>query len=283
MDEGDESISGDVLELLRDETRLGILRALAENLHENPEDPGMAFAELRTAVGRRDSGNFNYHLDKLLGQFVTDTDDGYRLAAAGMKVVSAIVAGTYEDHDPMGPVELEDPCPVCGASMEATYEDGLLGVRCPRDHRFRNALPPRAVEERSLSELVQLLTVKTHQDLERIVEGICPKCYAPIDWDVDVTELVGVPEVSTRCRRCGTHAEVPLSAAVLTHPDVVAFYADHDVDVRRKPPWAPVLWNAVTVDVDGEDPLRLSVAVHLDGDELVATVDGSLDVLEVDR
>jgi len=285
MEDGEERefVSEGAFEPLSDETRLQIMHTLALRYREDPTDPAMAFGELRKAVGRRDSGNFNYHLDKLRGRFVEDTDDGYQLSPAGHEVISAVVAGTYDDHAPRGPIELPENCPVCGSAMTATYESGLLRVSCDRDHEFRNTLPRRAVEDRSLEEIVRVMTIKTQQDLERVVEGICPRCYSPVDWDVDVAELGGVPEVTTQCSRCGTVAEVPVAAAVVNHPEVVAYFAEHGVDVRHRPLWAPVLWNSVTVDVAREDPLELSVSVQLDGEELVATLDGSLDVQAVER
>lgn len=281
---GDEQfISGAAFEPLSNETRLRILHTLAKQYREDPTNPTMGFGELRKMVGRRDSGNFNYHLDKLRGRFLEDTDDGYRLSPAGHEVISAVVAGTYDDHEPLGPIELPENCPLCGSIMTARYESGLLRVSCEHDHQFRNTLPRRAVEDRSLEEIIRVMTIKTQQDLERVVEGICPRCYAPVDWDVDMTELVGVPEVTTQCSRCGTVAEVPIAAAIINHPDVVAFYADHGVDVRHRPLWAPLLWNAVTIDVAQEEPLELSVSVQLEGEELVATLDDSLDVRSVKR
>ena len=53
---------------LSDATRIGILRTLWD-----AEDHEATFTELREAVGMRDSGQFNYHLDKLTGRFVTTT------------------------------------------------------------------------------------------------------------------------------------------------------------------------------------------------------------------
>lgn len=280
--EGDFIPEG-AFEPLSDETRLQIMHTLALQYREEPANPTMGFGELRKAVGRRDSGNFNYHLDQLRGRFIEDTDDGYKLSPAGHEVISAVVAGTYDDHDPRGPIEVSESCPVCGAVMTAKYESGLLRVSCDHDHQFRNTLPQRAVEDRSLEEIVRVMTIKTQQDLERVVEGICPRCYSSVDWNVDVTELVGVPEVTTQCSRCGTVAEVPVAAAIINHPEVVAFFADHGVDIRHRPLWAPVLWNSVTVDVAREEPLELSVSVQVEGEELVATLDDSLDIQAVER
>lgn len=63
----DERTTANGLELLADETRVGILRALVDRVRTTPDDPTMWFAELQLAVGVRDSGTFNYHLEKLEG------------------------------------------------------------------------------------------------------------------------------------------------------------------------------------------------------------------------
>jgi hypothetical protein len=34
-----------------------------------------------------DSGNFSYHLDKLVGHYVEETGEGYRLRNSGRKIV----------------------------------------------------------------------------------------------------------------------------------------------------------------------------------------------------
>ncbi|ADJ16460.1 winged helix-turn-helix domain-containing protein [Halalkalicoccus jeotgali] len=63
---------------LADETRLGILQTLWKS-----DTQTMTFSELRRAVGIRDPGQFNYHLGKLVGQFVTKVDGKYRLTQGG--------------------------------------------------------------------------------------------------------------------------------------------------------------------------------------------------------
>jgi len=93
-----------------------------------------------------DSGDVNYHLDKLRGRFVRGTGDGYRTTAAGMQVVGAAVAGVY-DPDELDPAAVGDDCPVCREALTATYEDGLLRVACPSEHQFRTPLPPGSVDE----------------------------------------------------------------------------------------------------------------------------------------
>lgn len=91
----------DALSVLGDETRMAILRELAD------AEDALPFSELRRRVGISDTGRFNYHLGKLCEYFVRDTDEGYELGHAGTRIVDAA------DDAPADP-ELETACPVCG-------------------------------------------------------------------------------------------------------------------------------------------------------------------------
>ncbi|MFC7131885.1 MULTISPECIES: winged helix-turn-helix domain-containing protein [Salinibaculum] len=100
---------GDALDVLSDETRVRILRTLAE------ADEPLPFSDLRRRVGVSDAGRFNYHLSLVCEHFVRETEDGYELDHAGARLVTAA------DVDLNGsPSEAVDPapdeCPVCGES-----------------------------------------------------------------------------------------------------------------------------------------------------------------------
>ena len=70
--------AADTFTLLSDETRVAIVRALADAPAE-----ALGFSELRSRVGVRDGGRFNYHLQKLCGSLVEKRTEGYALTAAG--------------------------------------------------------------------------------------------------------------------------------------------------------------------------------------------------------
>jgi hypothetical protein len=99
----------DALSALGDETRLAILRALAE------ADGALSFSELRRRVGVRDTGRFNYHLAKLREHFVRESEAGYELGPAGTRVIAAAGAPVGADGTDPDAVAGED-CPVCGES-----------------------------------------------------------------------------------------------------------------------------------------------------------------------
>lgn len=101
----------DALEALGNETRLAILRTLAE------ADEPLPFSELRDRVGVRDSGRFNYHLSRLCEYFVRERSDGYELGHAGTRLIATADAATAgpEGTDAVEPAaESSDGCPVCG-------------------------------------------------------------------------------------------------------------------------------------------------------------------------
>ena len=85
-----------VFDLLSDETRLAIVRALADHQPDDPRRATLTFSELRERVGARDAGRFNYHLGKLRDVLVEKTDCGYRLTHRGVRVASIL-----GDSDPL--------------------------------------------------------------------------------------------------------------------------------------------------------------------------------------
>lgn len=73
------------LSLLSSETRIEILRVLA-----SADEEVVPFSILRKRVGIEDSGQFNYHLNRLAGHYIHHTTDGYALCQAGTDALEAI-------------------------------------------------------------------------------------------------------------------------------------------------------------------------------------------------
>ncbi|MFC5367278.1 helix-turn-helix domain-containing protein [Salinirubrum litoreum] len=283
LDPRDDDTAHDGFDVLSEPLRLDILRALARRVRDYPDDPVIGFADLRRAVGSPDSGNFNYHLNQLTGRFVTQTDDGYRITATGMQVVAAVSVGVYGEQRRMGPTDLPDPCPVCDATLTAEYDTGLLDVRCPNGHEFRHPLPPGAVDERSLDEVVELFWLRTRQTLERAVEGVCPFCYARLSWSVGTEFDDDQPSFRNQCDRCGAQLWVPAFALLLTHPTTISCYHDHGVDIRRRSLWAAEFYRNLAVTVTDTDPVRIEVRLDVADERLVAVVADDLTILDVER
>ncbi|MFB6270522.1 MAG: winged helix-turn-helix domain-containing protein [Halobacterium sp.] len=259
----------DGFDLLADETRAAILRALAERRQARPRDPSLSFSELRERVGASDSGRFNYHLGKLRGHFVTSSEDGYELSAVGVRAAGSVLGGAFENPPSRDPVTLEDDCGRCGDGLEARYEDGLLRVACGNGHGFADAVPPAAVEDHGLADAVDLLDGKLRGDVALARRGACPLCQGSMTWSLErdlgedaPVDFVYVPE----CGRCGHHLGVPTGMLVLDHPAVVAAYHEAGVDVRERPFWTIDCCVPGAADLAATDPVRVAVDAGPDGD-----------------
>lgn len=110
-DSADSTDPAEALSVLADETRLAILRALAD------ADEPLSFSRLRERTGISDSGRFSYHLRQLCEYFVRDTPEGYELGHAGARVID--VTGAVSDSAATDPAAMSidgpsEECPVCG-------------------------------------------------------------------------------------------------------------------------------------------------------------------------
>lgn len=101
----------EVFTALSDGNRVAILQALWD-----AEGNRASFSEIREAVGMRDSGRFNYHLDGLVGRLVRRTDEGYELTQSGVHHNGSFEAGAYTTAASLEPITLEDPCSTCGGT-----------------------------------------------------------------------------------------------------------------------------------------------------------------------
>jgi DNA-binding transcriptional ArsR family regulator len=281
--------------VLADATRVDILRALWD-----AEDP-MAFSALREAVGVRDSGQFNYHLDKLVDRFVAKGEDGYELTLAGRHVVGAIHAGAYTMDGEMDPITLDRPCSACGGTRTFRYEDEAVEIDCDTcEMSVEGGVSPGvfAAYERGDAPSVTARYMRTI--FQHVDNGFCwhcegrvtPSVVEAVDDDVDPEELAEAdpegryadfPMVEYDCGQCGATVTGDLGGALLDQPPVVAFHYDHGIDVRDRPFWD---FSALTNErawIRERDPLRAVVTYPADDEELALVVDDSLDVLDVER
>lgn len=277
---------------LADATRVDILRALWDA--ECPR----TFSELRTAVGMSDSGQFNYHLEQLLGRFVRKTDDGYELAFAGKQVNGAIHAGAFTMEGAVDPIELDDPCPACGGERTFHYEDEHVRIECADCDVYATAgVPPGAFAGYDVDSYPAVAARYFRTLVQQVATGFCWDCKGPVDATVvpvaetaDLDEDEDVPPAFEKlpfarfdCQRCGAETTSDLGTALIHHPAVAGFHYDRGVDVRDHPFWA---FSALSTDlaaVSDRDPLRARVSYDVDGATLRLVVDGDFEVIETER
>ncbi|MFW6448448.1 MAG: winged helix-turn-helix domain-containing protein [Halobacteriota archaeon] len=268
--------------LLGDEVRVDILRALAD-----AREP-LSFSELRTHVGVEDSGRFNYHLRKLVGTFVRHDEAGYDLTYAGSDLVGALYAGMYTVDARMAPLDLDDPCPLCGGRLVAEYADETARIECRDCEEWINetSFPPGSLDQFDASSLPVVFDRWLLSEMERLLAGFCTSCAGAVSTELEPIEEPAGPipaRLAITCGRCGSASQLSAVAAVFLHPVVRGLLAEHDIDLT--PTWS--LWSDLEADVRflDRDPPRLSVAFRFDDVEVRAAVgaDGSVRSLEVDR
>lgn len=276
--------------LVANETRFDILRALWVGEH-GPR----AFSEVYDEVDIRDSGRFNYHLDKLVPEFVRQTEAGYELTYAGRQIIGAAISGTYTDSDvSIAPIEVSD-CPTCTGRIEASYTRGVMEIKCPEcELVITNALPAPPIlavhhDREELPVVFSRLLITRAQAEGR---GFCDLCGGPISRSLAAEReafsqdaLTDHLAVELTCDGCGRTSHQLVGWAVLDHPAVVSFFHDHGFDIRDLPVWELYdRWLAEPhATVLSENPTRIQATLTLGEERLELTLAGDLTVSEYKR
>ncbi|WP_323849378.1 winged helix-turn-helix domain-containing protein [Haloferax marinisediminis] len=282
-----DSDSEQAFSLLADETRLAILRVLADS----PNEP-LTFSELRERVGVPDSGRFNYHLGKLTGRFVKKSDAGYEIRLAGWNIVGAILGGAYTRGDDIGPVPVDPPCPACDGQVEATYVDEHVTVRCADcDKTILDAgIPPGVLEgydDASFPEVAERFVLSLFSQAR---DGFCASCRGRMEPrlvtntdELAPSDVCEEAQAIYSCTRCREELIAGIGMAFLDHPAVVSFYYDHGVDLSQPNLWGTAWRDKPTLTVVSDDPLRATVDFVVDEDTLTLVIDETLAVHDVER
>ncbi|MBX0324154.1 helix-turn-helix domain-containing protein [Halomicroarcula sp. F13] len=298
--------------VLGDETRIGILRALGA-----AEEP-LSFSELRERVGVDDSGQFNYHLEKVVGHFVAKSDEGYTLRRSGRRVVEAVLSGAVTETPAFERTRIEEACEYCGAPVEVRWRSGNVELFCTEcagrygqsygatkrpepvaaGYLGRMPLPPAGLQGRTPDEIVRAAWTWSHLEMLAMSSGLCPRCSAPVETDVFVCEDHDASDglcdrcdgahavnVGARCTNCIFRSGGVLVVVLLADTALLAFLTAHGLNpvapdsIRRL--------NEVLADYDetvlSTDPFRARFTFGVDGDRLTLTVDDDLSVVGVDH
>ena len=270
--------------LLGDETRLGIIEAIGDR--SGGEYDKVAYSTIRAALGGLDSGNLNYHLRKLRGRFVEQTDDGYQLLIPGIRVYQAMVSGQLSEEWPtLSPTAIDYECDRCGDAFYAAYERGRFFVRCPTCEvtQMRYPLSPNAFDVGNVDELVTTAMTKIHLDTRSMLAGGCPYCSGPVEHDVSMDDRadLGLEErdvfAHLTCSTCGWFNHPSVEMVAFHHHATEQFYEERGTPAHYTNPVVDGEWETT---VESEDPWRVAVRITLGGDTLRHVVDGDLDVVE---
>lgn len=292
----------DAFQVLGNETRTAVLRSLAT-------DQPAAFSDLYADSAEDTSAGFAYHLRQLTGRFVRRREDErYELTSAGRRVVRALRAGSYTDSVERDAVDLHGDCPFCGEpALVATVDDDVTRAACESCEAGLLGLsfPPSGYSTRDAGDVSAALSAYHRHRIDAFADGVCPDCGGPVSASLEPAgdgpaesggegptgagdrapaphddggrERVPV-QTSFECDACGAGLRCPVSLTVLGHPATVAFYHDHDRDVRERP-----LWNVGTEwreRILSRDPWCVRVRSRLDEECLLLYVGGDGTVVE---
>lgn len=228
----------DVFSLLGDDVRLEIIAALDEATADR-----LPFSDLHERVGLADSGQFNYHLSQLVGHFVSKTDEGYGLTAAGERLARAVSAGLYTDSPELSPFGVDGVCNDCGAAaLDAAYADEQFVISCREcGHQMLEVdAPPSLIRGRQPAEALAAFEDWSFEQVEQAYAGICPTCGGPVDRGITEDTTEGLPfDVLPEmvCEVCGRRILTSFAAIARRDPAVDAFHERHFVDFRSKHYW----------------------------------------------
>ncbi|MFB6187670.1 MAG: winged helix-turn-helix domain-containing protein, partial [Halobacteriaceae archaeon] len=109
---------------LGNKTRLQILKVLGK------ADGPLAFSEIFNRVEYEDTSNFDYHLEQLVGHFVSKTEEGYDLWQAGERIVEAVLSGAVTEDPILEPSVIDRPCPFCSADIRVAFQQERVEMHC---------------------------------------------------------------------------------------------------------------------------------------------------------
>lgn len=274
--------AADAFSTVADETRLSILEALWRL------DTPARFSDVRAEVGVRDSAQFNYHLQKLTGQFVRKRDEGYELLTAGERIVQAILAGSFTRH-PRREIAIDDPCVRCGSTLEAHYEDELLAIECPDCGHGHGeySFPPGGLHDRTDEEILEAFDQRVRHLHCLAKDGVCPECNGRMTTHIERGEdccLGTSVRADHVCEQCNHELCSAVGLGLLDQSAIVGFYDDHGIVLSEQPYWR-FEWcvDDRPVAILSEDPWRLRVDVTANDERLRVVVDEELSIVETDR
>lgn len=311
----------DAFEILGNDTRLAILLALWEAKDPGPpfadsSEPAVSFSELRDRVGMRDSGQFNYHLDKLVGTFIEQIDEGYELTTAAERILGAVFAGTLTDPPSFEGEPIDAECYRCGSPVVVDYSDSRFVRRCtscegiwknpdaPSGTLVEGYRPPAALENRTPQMWNRDCNVRARHRRATMMEGVCPDCAGTVVTTINVCEDHEIGD-ETVCEYCGSLWKIqtqfvcdsckfawitPAWGPIFTEVSVLAFFHENGLDPRSL--FDVSFYSAANrrifdaikgVDVREAEPVEMYVKVDIDGDCLDVTLDQEANVVDVSK
>lgn len=277
--------------LFSHEIRIDILLAL----WEAPEFR-LTFSDLQDEVDERDSGKFNYHLSKLVGQYVGHVDEEYELLYPGHRVIDAIRSGVLHRSVEIDPIELRANCPNCDSTLEFEYVDYIVTISCPRCDELvlEFAFDPAGIVDRSPEEVITAFGKRTRYIWGLSLEGICPICSGTVRIEPALTagkspdiEHFGDNHpavISLDCQQCSFYSYPPLGMALLDDPEFVGALVGEGTDLREMRLWEiDFIVDPTRVSVQSDDPWEIEITTSIGGKQRRVVLDQELSIRTIEQ
>ncbi|MFA9417059.1 ArsR/SmtB family transcription factor [Natrinema sp. HArc-T2] len=279
----------DAIGALGNRTRLEILLALATAKRDQQEQwLTLSFTDLYDAVDIDSTSRFSYHLDQLVGPFIAETSDGYRLTYGGDKIVRTVLSGVYESAHSFDAVELDGVCVFCEEpSLVAAVDKERFVVQCRscESTLLTDLFSRSQTRNRSPLEIVDSVSHRIWSTSRLVRGGVCPECHGPVDTvadtyhhDEDADPLYALEHT---CLECWFTVSIPLEVSAAFHPAAIGFFWEHGISLLDTPLWEFfefVVTETITTDVTSVDPLAASFELTLDGETMHLQMDDSFAV-----
>lgn len=298
------STSLDTFKIVGNEIRAEIIQTLGEISVQSRRYRDASFSELHSRMESDiDTSQVNYHLKKLLGQFVMKGDEGYRLRPAGIHLFRAIRAGKFSKCEERTTVDAGFNCHNCQNPVVGRFEEGYVKIKCPECGSTAQKGMDMAASLENFEDLSTAFHFygMYHQtrvfawanevchvcgnslDANLIPEG--KRCRGELDTDVDEDgDNINNVIVLQSCNNCGFWTYSSVGGMMLTDPGLVKFCYDHGVELFSTPIWE--LEFVVTPNqtiVRSTNPWEIAVQITCQGETLEIVVNDKLHVVERNR
>ncbi|WP_267643817.1 DUF7351 domain-containing protein [Haloarchaeobius amylolyticus] len=274
----------EAFELLGHDLRLEILLAFLDRWRAAHTEP-QRYSDLMRAVDLQDSGKFNYHLGRLRGSYLRQTEDGYVPTASATALHRAVLANRPTEAAPRSTIDSEVACPECGGETTATYEGDFFSLRCPSCDDlvdgFTYPFPKNGLDGRSDEAVLQAVYDRARTQVGLARRGQCPDCAGTTTVTIgpDALDDPDAYPVGISCETCTWIVESGFYLPLLSDAGVAAGLVDVGLPVEEAFHWEFPDPEACVVD---DDPMTVELRVEAEDGTATVVVDGDLDVQSVD-
>jgi len=251
-----------LFELLGHEVRMEVLRVLWEafefDAYVTQSREPVPFAELRERAAYEGSGNFGYHLERLVGTLLEKTAEGYLLSPLGYNIMRALDTYATFEYETLEETVLADPCPFCGGALVASYQREVLEVNCRNCDGLAETgyftfvqLESTTAADLDTQDLLDAGIQNLEQRVRSSLYGRCWECHRTLERTLEhcdehtATGAEVCPEcdhryamlIDVNCPNCGTGGRGPLFEYAMLVPEVRMLFADRGLGARQVGPW----------------------------------------------